>query len=178
MSEFSESYHLRSLRRDDACDVLRAAGLAGYVYPAANGWVSFVAKDGAFEPDQRIVGAARLPLLHYVSAEDHGWSFSLFDRGRVVCAYHCDWNNDITFDDTRYSRAVLQKIVSSAGSAALEAFEKLLRPNDFEELMETEASKVFAQAVGLEHYDWLNYDYIARDFHESPKDFRDVIEIK
>lgn len=178
MSEFSESYHLRSERREDACELLRAAGLAGYVYPAAQGWVTFVADGGQFEADPRIVGAAHQPLLHYVSAEDHGWSFSLFDHGRAVCAYHCEWNNDIAFDDTRYSRAVLQRMVPGAENAALDAFEKLLRPNNFEELIETEASKVFARAVGLEHYDWLDYDHVARDFHRSPGEFRDVVAVK
>lgn len=178
MSEFSESYHLRSPRREDACDLLRAAGLAGYVYPPTEGWVTFVAADGEFEPDPRIVEAARQPLLHYVCAEDHGWSFSLSDQGRVVCAYRCDWNDDVTFDDARYSRAALKKAVPNAEGEALDAFEKLLRPTDFEEVMESETAKVFAEAVRLKYYDWLDYDHVARDFREEPDEFRDVVEIK
>lgn len=178
MSEFSESYHLRSARREDACELLREAGLSGYVYPAAHGWVTFVADGGQFEPDPRIVGAARSPLLHYVCAEDHGWSFSLFDRAQVVCAYRCDWNDDVTFDDAHYARTALEKIVPNIDADALDAFEKLLRPTDFEEVMESETAKVFAQVVGLEHYDWLDYDHVARDFRESPDDFRDVVEVR
>ena len=177
MSEFSESYHLRSNRAEDACDLLRRAGIAGYVYPAASGWVTFLAEGGSFEPDQRIVAAARQPLLHYVSAEDHGWSFALFDDGDVACAYRCDWNDDITFDDSRYSRATLQRLVPSVQAGALDEFEQRLHPTDFDELFESEPSKLFAQAVGLEHYEWLAYDYIARDFSESPDEFRHITKV-
>jgi hypothetical protein len=178
MSEFSESYHLRSERPEDACELLRQLGLSGYVYPPASGWVTFVAADGSFEPDQRIVAAARQPLLHYVSAEDHGWSFTLFERGEAVSAYRCDWNDDITFDDSRYSRAALQRLIPSAQPAALTESEQRFHPADFDQLFESEPSKLFAQAVGLEHYDWLAYDYIARDFHETPDEFRHVTKIQ
>ena len=75
MSEFSESYHLRSDRMEDAVELLQRAKLRGYVYQPVNGWVTFLAQDGVFEPDEKIVAAATKPLLHYVSAEDHGWSF-------------------------------------------------------------------------------------------------------
>jgi len=114
MSEFSESYHLRSERADDAIELLRRAKRKGYVYEPVNGWVSFVAEDGVFEPDERIVAAATQPLLHFVSAEDHGWSFALFDGGKVVCGYRCEWENDITGDDSKYSRQALQRVVPSA----------------------------------------------------------------
>ena len=177
MSEFSESYHLRSNRAEDACDLLRRVGVAGYVYPAASGWVTFLAEGGSFEPDQRIVAAARQPLLHYVSAEDHGWSFALFDGGNVACDYRCDWNDDLTFDDSRYSRAALQRLVPSMHSEALAEFEQCLRPTDLDELFESEPSKLFAQAVGLEHYDWLAYDYVDSDIEDSPDEFSHVTKV-
>jgi hypothetical protein len=177
MSEFSESYHLRSEWAEDAIDLLRRAKRKGYVYPPVNGWVTFVADEGAFEPDERTVAAATHPLLHYVSAEDHGWSFELYDGPRVACAYRCDWDNDIRVEDSRYSRAALQQFVPSAQPELLDDFESQLRPQDFEALFESEPSKLFAQAVGLEHYDWLGYDYVAGSFHTSPGDFSGVIEV-
>src|SRR6185436_7148269 len=120
MSEFSESYHLRSERAEDAIELLRRAKCKGYVYQPVNGWVTFLAEEGVFEPDERIVAAASHPLLHYVSAEDHGWSFALFDRGKAVSAYRCDWDDEIRVDDSRYSRAALQQIVPSAQSVLLD----------------------------------------------------------
>src|SRR6476620_5469122 len=114
MSEFSESYHLRSERADDAVELLRRAKRKGYVFQPANGWVTFLVEEGNFEPDRQIVAAATHPLLHYVSAEDHGWSFALFDRTKIVSAYRCDWNHDIEAKDSQYSRAALQQFVPSA----------------------------------------------------------------
>ena len=52
MSEFSESYHLRSERAQDAIDILKSAGKKGYVYEPINGWVTFLPEGGVFEPDE------------------------------------------------------------------------------------------------------------------------------
>lgn len=177
MSEFSESYHLRSDRADDAIELLHRAKLKGYVYQPVNGWVTFLADENDFEPDERIVAAAAHPLLHYVSAEDHGWSFTLFDGGNVVSGYRCEWGDYIIVDDSQYSRAAIQQFVPSAEPDLLEDFERQLHPIDFDQLIEAEASKRFAEALGLEHYDWLSYDYIARDFQDSPTDHSDVTEV-
>ena len=177
MSEFSESYHLLSERVEDAAELLRRAERKGYVYPSINGWVTFLAEEGVFEPDERIVAAATHPLLHYVSAEDHGWSFTLYDRTNVVSGDRCDWDDEIRVDDSRYSRAALQQFIPGAQRALLDDFELRLHPKDFDELFEAEPSRLFAQAVGLVHYDWLAYDYMARDFHESPENHGDVTEV-
>ena len=174
MSEFSESYHLRSERADDAVDLLRRAKRKGFVFEPVNGWVSFVADDGRFEPDERIVAAATLPLLHFVSAEDHGWSFALFDGGRLVSGYRCDWEDDITADDSKYVRSALAQRVPSADAELLDELERRFHPSDFDELLEIKASRLLAQALGLEHFDWLSYDYIASD---HPDDHPDVTEV-
>jgi hypothetical protein len=178
MSEFSESYHLRSERSEDAVELLRRAKRKGYVFQPVNGWVTFVAEKGTFEPDQLIVTAASNPLLHYVAAEDHGWSFALYDsNAAVISAYRCDWNDDIQFDDSRYSRSALEQFVPSAQPSLLDDFELLLHPKDFDELFDAEPSKQFAQAIGLEHYDWLDYEHIARDFRKSPEGHSGVTEV-
>ena len=101
----------------------------------------------------------------------------LYNGTRVACAYRCDWDNDIRVDDSRYSRAALQQFVPSAQPELLDDFEGQLHPQDFESLFESEPSKLFAQAMGWEHYDWLGYDYVAGSFHTSPGDFSGVIEV-
>lgn len=177
MSEFSESYHLRSDRTEDAVELLQRAKLRGYVYQPVNGWVTFLAQDGVFEPDEKIVAAATKPLLHYVSAEDHGWSFELFNQSEIVCRYRCDWDDEIRPDDSGYSPAVLRQFVPSANPALLDELQPLLRPDDFDALFNGEASKVLARALGLEHYDWLSYEYMKNDFTDSPEDYPGVIEV-
>ena len=177
MSEFSESYHLRSERLEDAIELLRRAKRKGYVFQPVNGWITFTAEEGQFEPDERIVTAAHQPLLHYVCAEDHGWSFTLFDQAKVVCGYRCDWDNEITIDDSKYDRDILLPFVPEAQIALFDDFESRLHPQDFDELFEAEPAKFFAQAIGLEHYDWLAYEGMANAFHDSTSDNSDMTEV-
>lgn len=173
MSEFSENYHLRSDRAEDAVQLLRQVRRKGYVFPAGGGWVSFVVEEGNFEPDKNIVAAASRPLLHFVSAEDHGWSFALFDGGKLASGYHCEWENDVTSDDSQYSREALQRVVPSADPSLLDEFERVMHPKEIHELFQLSRPRLFAQAIGLEHYEWIAYDYIAED---DPED-HDVIEV-
>lgn len=177
MSEFSESYHLRSEDAEDAVKLLRRAKRRGFVYQPVNGWVTFLAEGGVFEPDKRIVSAASHPLLHYVSAEDHGWSFTLYDHGKVASRYRCDWGNEIEVDDSGYSSVVLRQFVPSVQAALLDDLERHLHPKDFDELFDVEASKLLAQALGLEHYDWLSFNYVADDLLGSSRSHDDVIQV-
>jgi hypothetical protein len=101
------------------------------------------------------------PLLHFVSAEDHGWSFTLFDRGKIVSGYRCDWEDDITVNDSSFSREALQRLVPSADPELLDEFERRMHPRDFDELLALNRSRLLAQVLGLEHYEWLAYDYLA-----------------
>jgi hypothetical protein len=174
MSEFSESYHLRSNKAEDAIQLLQSVRRKGYVYQPAGGWVSFVAEGGTFEPDERIVAAAKHPILHFVSAEDHGWSFGLYDKGKPVSRYGCAWENDVTVEDAEYSRDAIQRLVPSAHAPSLDEFERRMHPADIDEVIEVRVSRIFAEAIGLEHYEWLAYDSIASD---SPDDHPDVTEV-
>lgn len=177
MSEFSESYHLRTDRAEDAIELLQRAKRKGYVYQPVDGWVTFLAEEGVFEPDAKIVAAAKHPLLHYVSAEDHGWSFTLFDGAKIVSSYRCDWDDDIRADASGYSRDALVRMIPSVQPSLLDDFERYLHPKEFEDLFEAEPSKMFAQALGLEHYDWLSYGYMDQDFQDSPEDYPEITEV-
>lgn len=177
MSEFSESYHLRSDRREDAIELLQRAGLKGFVYPPGNGWVTFLAEDAMFKPDSRVVTAARQPLLHYVSAEDHGWSFCLFEQATPVSRYHCYWNDDVQFDDAGYSRPALERVVPTAQRARLDELEQHLRPEDIDAAVGSDTAKLLAEALNLENYDWLSYDYIERDMAREPGSYPNVTKV-
>jgi len=177
MSEFSESYHLRSDRAEDAVDLLRRAKLKGYVFEPADGWVTFLVEDAVFKPNQRIVDCSRQLLLHYVSAEDHRWGFSLFSKGKTACAYSCEWDPHLTVNDTEYCREELERLVPSADSSLLDEFEQNMRPAGYRDLNGAEVSKTFARALGLEHYDWVAYHYLERDFRFARDRRPDVIVV-
>ncbi len=177
MSEFSETYHLRSERTEDVESLLKQLGLPGYVYPSTNGWVTFVVANNTFEPDPKIIAAAPLLLLHYVYAEDHGWSFALFHQGQPKVSYRCDWEDDIVFDDSQYSRPALLELIPTADTELLGKLEAQLQPDDFDQLFETEPAKIFAQALGLENYDWIAHDYVKSGWESSSEDFQQVIKV-
>lgn len=111
--------------------LLRRAGCKGYVFPPGNGWVTFVVEGGDFEPDERIVSTAIHPLLHYVSAEDHGWKFTFFYQSQVVSGNQCEWDDELRSDDSKYSGAAILRYVPTARMAD---FEPQLHPGNFEEL--------------------------------------------
>ena len=36
---------------------------------------------------------------------------------------------------------------------------------------------MFAEAVGLEHYEWLSYETLSGDFEDAPDEHPDVTEV-
>lgn len=68
MSEFSDSFHLRSDDLDEGVALLRRAGLEGFVFPSEGGWTTLVCEgDG-----ERLVAENTGTLLRYQWARDHG----------------------------------------------------------------------------------------------------------
>ncbi len=177
MSEFSESYHMRGGNIDEGVALLRRACLKGYVFPPANGWIAVVAEQNSFAPDQRIIAQNKTLLLHYVSAEDHGWSFALFDGRQLISAYNCSWDDDVRVDDSLFSKDNLIRILGASGKEAGIAIERILHPETIDEVFDSEPSRVFAELMSLPHFEWFAYDYVARDFHENPDELVGVIEV-
>ena len=177
MSEFSESYHLRSEHAEDATELLRRAKRKGYVFKPTNGWVTFLADDGCFKPERQIVTNSQHPLLHFFSAEDHGWSFTLFYEGKPVSAYSCEWDPGISVNDAKYSRDAILRVIPSVDTILLDDFEAEMRPAGYDDLIGSEVSKTFARAMGLEHFDWVAYHYVERDFRFSRERRPDVLVV-
>ncbi len=177
MSEFSESYHLKSSQPEEAVAILRAASRKGYVFPSENGWVTFLAADGNFEPDQRIIKANTGHLLHYVFAEDHGWSFTFFDKEKIVLRYRCEWDDDARFDDSKCPEQAFRKFIGDFGVGPADEVWSRLHPANIDEAIEVEVAKLLAEALGLGHYEWLAYRYMVKDFARSPGNFPGLINV-
>lgn len=152
MSEFSESFHLRSNDAQAAVALLHSAGVDGYVFAAQDGWVSFVYEGD--EPPARdhfdsIVGAAPALLLHYDYAEDHGCRVTVFDAGKRVARL------STSFDARK-------------GSFDRDEFVKLglLTARDAEQIATWvslgAAGPAAAEALGLPHHQWLSFEYVAQ----------------
>ncbi|WP_395699469.1 hypothetical protein [Aquabacterium sp.] len=163
MSEFSESYHLRSPSRRDASSLLARAGLAGFVFPAQDGWVSFVAAGTPFQPNATLLAANEGLLLRWAYGEDHGWGFDLHGGTQRLLGYGCDWEDEIRFDagfdPVALERALGLALPGLRGTAG----RRIFAPGGFEQLFEYKPAYAFAAALGLRHYRWLSYAYLSND---------------
>jgi hypothetical protein len=173
VSEFSESYHLESRSQDDGVDLLRRAGLRGFVFPPGNGWVSIVPVDARYgEPNEALVKACEGMLLHYANAEDDGWMFTVYREGSPVCRYGCRWGGDleafedeVEVDDERFDAGLALRLAAGHGTdpdEAREVLAELLYPQSQEWLQEyleennlQNPGHTFAHLIGLQHYSWI-----------------------
>jgi hypothetical protein len=163
MSEFSESYHLRGTSRRDAIALLERAGLTGYVFPALDGWVTFVAHGKPFELNEHLVAANDGVLVHWVFADDHGWAFDVVKATKPIMKYWCSWEDEIEVEG-KISHAELQKALGmELPGLAGEAGVTILYPESIEQLIAVKPAYSFAKAIGLANYRWLAYDYLTRD---------------
>ncbi len=163
MNELSESYHLRSDSRHDASALLARAGLAGFVFPARDGWVSFVAEGEAFRPHAELLDANDGLLLRWAFSEDQGWAFKLFSDSELLLGYACEWDERIVFDDDFDPVALERALGLALPGLRGEAGRRIFRPRGFEQLFEHKPAYAFAAALGLPHYRWLSYAYLERD---------------
>jgi hypothetical protein len=178
MSEFSESYHLRTTQKDDAVTLLRRAGIRGFVFPPANGWVTFLAEDEESKAEEHLRNANLGLLLHFDACEDHGWGFAIFNATQCVSRFRCDWTRKVIVEDAAYSAAPLDAILARQGSSSLAVLEAILRPSSFEQALEWKPDTVFARAVGLGPSAWLSFEYFAEDYQAAPQQYENVVLVE
>ena len=177
MSEFSESYHLFVSDQSEVVKLLKASGLRGFACAPENGWVSFVVDEGTFEPDPRIIENNRLSLLHYVNAEDHGWSFELFEGPRSVCRFRCDWENEVRSDMSGWKPTEILRLLGDQISGRVTEIVPQFTPKTIDELFEHETAYDFARALELPQYQWFSYDGVAGSIGRGETDYPDCVEV-
>ena len=195
MSEFSCSYHLRSDSIDDCISLIRKAKVTGFVFPAREGWVSFVVNEPDFVFSKKLRDANDGVLLNFINAEDHGWSFEVFNKNIRVCKFECSYSEDededdfgeldeSSFDDiddfTRYFPCTysLEKCVenwdglfSQDQSCILDRTFKMNKKTPPSEKVTVDD---FASGMGLYFYEWVSYDYISSDPPEEYGEYKDL----
>src|SRR6185312_12985403 len=118
MSEFSNSFHVRSNDVREGVELLRRAGVPGYVYPPANGWVPVVFPHGMGGSDERVVAANRGLSVHYDHAEDHGVQIDLYQGPRRVARLFASFESArSTFDHATW---VASGILSESSAREIE----------------------------------------------------------
>ena len=95
MSEFSESYHLKTSETEHGIELLSRAGLRGFVFPATNGWVTVLPEGEPFAPNEPLIKASTGTLFYFGNAEDHGWWFAVYVDANPIASYTCSWEDSI-----------------------------------------------------------------------------------
>ncbi|TNE48761.1 MAG: hypothetical protein EP343_15235 [Deltaproteobacteria bacterium] len=91
MSEFSDSYHLRTNDPLEAVRLIHTLGCAGVVLPLVGEWVTFLVEGPTSGPMAELVEANTGRLLHYTHAEDHGTWLRFFSGNNEVTEASCSW---------------------------------------------------------------------------------------
>jgi hypothetical protein len=163
MSEFSDSYHLRTDDTAKGRALLRRAGLEGYVHPAAQGWVSICPEGMPFEPNMQLIHANTGVLVHYVFGEHHAWGCEIYQGPELITRHEVSWDPELavlhTLSPSAFD-AVAQTALAQLPQADLQ---RLLRPTTLEDIHTFKPASVFAQAIGLPHYAWRAFDYLWRE---------------
>lgn len=95
MSQFSTCYHLITSYQQDAVKLLKDANLHGYIFPEKNGIVTFVIQQeqmSEFSCCEQLLMHNTKPLVFYINAEDHGWSYEIYDKNECVVSYSSSFN--------------------------------------------------------------------------------------
>jgi hypothetical protein len=179
MSEYSESYHLRSEDQTDGVRLLNRAGVNGLVYPPANGWVTILADGEPFSFNNELLQTNQAGLLYYWCAEDHGWGFAIFEGDRLVSQYLCEWEKGIRIDDTQLNMPAICDWLRSVGiEGDLEAhLTGMLYPDKEAERRAGLPAHRFAGWLQLGQYEWHSYEYMAPEFDEDRPEFQGVVAV-
>jgi hypothetical protein len=170
MSEFSESYHLKSTIQEDGVMLLKKAGLSGYVLPNTRGnWVTIVVKDSNFEPIRSLIDVNEGELLHHIYAEDHGWLMSVYNSNKHVFEYECDWEDEIFINDKNLDFDVLSNLVKPS-VLDMNELKEIFYPKDFDSIFENPPAYRIAEILGIEHYGWVSFDYVHNIVQEHELD--------
>lgn len=164
MSEFSDSFHLRTDDPEDAIELLRRAKVPGFVFPPAFGFVSFVCpRDKRFY--QQVLGANLGLLVDYSFAADHGCWVNLYERDVKV------GNLSAAFEEerSRFDREAFIDIglVDPQGA---EAIAEWVREAHDPSKRSRETDHLVAKKLRLPQFSWLSYHYALSD--ETPPDGR------
>src|SRR5262245_5368123 len=112
MSEFSQSYHLRTSDEADGVALLERAGRSGWVMTPGDEWVTVIAFPDTFgEPLPAMVEANEGLLVFYLNAEDHGWLFTVFQGAQPVSSYGCSWEEALDVQDDQLDPGLVETLV-------------------------------------------------------------------
>lgn len=163
MSEFADTYHLRASEIGEAEALLKRAGLSGYAMPEENGWIMIVAEGEMFRPNQKLISQNQGELLHLVSAEDHGWGFEFYKGPDEAFGYACSWDPSISIERPLAYDQLISCFPQFSDQFSSQELTTVFEPDSYDTMYETGPVDVFANAVGLKFFRWINFELVDTD---------------
>lgn len=170
MSDFSDTYHLRTSHVEDAVALLRRAGIQGFVLPETEEWVLIVPSGEVFVPNQKLIAANQGELLHFIYVEDHGWGFELYKGSDEVLGYACSWDQVITVERSMDYSALIERQPAFGERYSQEQLQRLFEPNSLEMLFDLSPADACADVFGLKYVHWIRYDQLCSDLKSGAQE--------
>ncbi len=180
MGDISENYHIRAEDVAAGVDLLTKAQAKGFVFPPTAGWVSMLVEGMYLMADRSVVEANTGWLLHYQTADDHGWGFELYHGQETVSRYLLRMESGSVIDDseTNYD-ALCQFLTAHTGNPEPRAeLEHLLRPEvDIELFGFQPHADGFAKLMGLTRYEDLSYQEYLLEYDPEVSVLTGVVQV-
>ena len=178
MSEFTETYHLRSDQQLIGLELLDRAGLHGYVFPPQDGWMMVLAEGRLFADNLELVTHNRQSdvLMRIIYAEDHGWFCEFFAGPQRAAAIQQSWDTHRDFKLTEDFVNVVSSLLDLTAEQQQElnrAVEAIAAGSEG-----IEAVNRFARVIQLgDDFRNNSYDQVAAEYNEQSPDFAGAREI-
>ncbi|MDD9271782.1 hypothetical protein ACFPES_32610 [Paenibacillus sp. GCM10023248] len=161
MSEFSESYHLKTLDQTKAVTLLRDSEMSGYVFGEQNGWVSFVIDYRGRNANDVLSESNPSLFIHYVYLEDHMWSLKIYEKDELVFDYKADWAGEsLVIEKDLFNLPYLENLILAQGNP-IGDLEQIFDFKDSKLSYENPPAYLIAQRIGLTHYEWVSSDHLS-----------------
>ncbi len=149
MSDFDESFHLRSELQSDGFELLKHLNLKGVVFEPVNGWVSLLPQGELNSSIEAIAQSTPCLVLHYLHHEKYSWAFNIFKDGSLISSYACVWTPVVYTDDRQVNYTLLESLALEPCN--IQSLRTLLRIREIGELRRLKPAQAFIRLMGLKY---------------------------
>ncbi|MDR0838188.1 MAG: hypothetical protein LBN99_00935 [Oscillospiraceae bacterium] len=157
MSEFSESWILRSKNNEDTRSILQKAGIGGY-FATTDDWAIVLT-----EQERELLRAFPDIIIRYNFAENHGMWLNVFDGGTQIAEYSCEFEE---MDEDDVASGINDSSISVADFAGILGcsepdLSNALHPSTIEDAFEINRPFMALLGIPAEMYEWVSFNYAA-----------------
>ena len=155
MSEFTAGVLYLARQAAEVEKALRATGVRHVIEALNSKWKVALTADQFLTDDQTVGAVAHVsrvgPLLFFMNAEDHGWGYTVYHRGREIQAVDVDLHGRVRIEPRSAKLDVSPLALFGVSEPDLEKVKTALtRPASVEG---------FKAALGIEEMSWRSYRY-------------------